>query len=38
MATKIMWLVNCNIVNHNAKFGDIQSKIDDIIIKSCIFH
>ena len=38
IATKIMWLVNCNNINQHTKFGYIQTKIDKIIIKSCIFQ
>ena len=39
IATKIMGHVNSNIVNQHSKFkfGDIQTKIDEIIIKR-IFH
>ena len=38
LAPKIMWYVNFNIANQHTNFGDMQSKIDEIIIKSCIFH
>ena len=37
IATKIICHVRFNIVNQRTKFGDIQTKTDDIIIKSCIF-
>ena len=37
--TKIMYLVNYSIVNqHATTVGDIQTKIDEIIVKGCIFH
>ena len=38
MATKIMLHVNFNIVNQHTKFGDIQTKIDEIIVKRWSFH
>ena len=38
IATNIMLDVNFNIVNQHTKVGDIQTKIDEIIIKGCIFQ
>ena len=38
IATKIMWHVNFNIFNQHTKFGDIQTKIYKITVKSCTFH
>ena len=37
IVTKLLSHVNFYIVNQHIKFGDIQSNIDEIIIKSCIF-
>ena len=37
IANKIMLHVNVNIVNQNTKLYDIETKIDEIIIKSCVF-
>ena len=38
IASNIMWLVNFNNVNRHNKFGDTQTKIDNIIVKSFTFH
>ena len=34
IATKMRWLINVNNVNQHTTYGDIQTKIDKIIVKS----
>ena len=38
IATNIMRHVNFKIVNQHTKYGDIQTKVDEIIVKSYMFH